>query len=64
MKVWYNKIHESRRSLLETEEEVIHIGRDPANTLVLKSPLVAKRQAIIRNSDGKSKTHRATYHRG
>jgi Flp pilus assembly CpaF family ATPase len=53
MKVWYNKIHESRRSLLETEEEVLHIGRDPANSLVLKSPLVAKRQAIIRRSDGK-----------
>jgi len=53
MKVWYNKIHESRRSLLETEEEVLHVGRDPANTLVLKSPLVAKRQAIIRRSDGK-----------
>ena len=48
MKIWYNKIHESRRALLETEEEVVHIGRDAANLLVLKSPLVAKRQAIVR----------------
>ncbi|HSG72100.1 MAG TPA: FHA domain-containing protein, partial [Planctomycetaceae bacterium] len=53
MKVWYNKIHESRRSLLETDEEAIHIGREPSNTLVLKSPLVAKRQAIIRRQNGK-----------
>lgn len=51
MKIWYNKIHESRRSLLETEETVVHIGRDPSNLLVLKSPLVAKRQAIIRESE-------------
>ncbi|MDC0307776.1 MAG: ATPase, T2SS/T4P/T4SS family [Planctomycetaceae bacterium] len=53
MKIWYNKIHESRRALLETEEEVVHIGRDAANLLVLKSPLVAKRQAIVRYADGK-----------
>jgi pilus assembly protein CpaF len=53
MKVWYNKIHESRRSLLETDEEAIHIGRESSNTLVLKSPLVAKRQAIIRRRNGK-----------
>ena len=53
MKIWYNKIHESRRALLETEEEVVHIGRDAANLLVLKSPLVAKRQAIVRFEEGK-----------
>ncbi len=52
MKIWYNKIHDSRRSLLETDRDVIHVGRDPSNTLVLKSPLVAKRQAIIRRSNG------------
>jgi len=53
MKIWYNKIHESRRAMLETEEQVVHIGREPSNLLVLKSPLVAKRQAIVRVNDGR-----------
>ena len=48
MKVWYNKVHESRRFLVETEDDVIHIGRDPENTVVLKSPLVSKRQSRVR----------------
>jgi Flp pilus assembly CpaF family ATPase/pSer/pThr/pTyr-binding forkhead associated (FHA) protein len=53
MKIWYNKIHDSRRSVLETEDDAIHIGRDEANTVVLKSPLVSKRQAIVRRDNGK-----------
>ncbi len=53
MKVWYNKVHESRRLLVETDDNVIHIGRDPSNTVVLESPLVSKRQAIIRRENGR-----------
>jgi pilus assembly protein CpaF len=48
MKVWYNKVHESKRLQIDTEEAVISIGRDRANVLVLKSPLVSKRQAVVR----------------
>ncbi|MEX0703729.1 MAG: ATPase, T2SS/T4P/T4SS family [Planctomycetales bacterium] len=53
MKIWFNKVHESRRSMLETDAPAIHIGRDPANTIVLKSPLVSKRQAVLRRENGK-----------
>lgn len=52
MKIWYNKVHESRRLVLETEEPVIRLGRDPSNTVVLKSPLVSKHQAVIRRENG------------
>ena len=53
MKIWYNKLHDSRRTLVETEDEAIHIGRDVSNTIVLNSQLVSKRQAIVRRSNGK-----------
>lgn len=52
MKVWYNKVHDSRRLLVETEEDQVHIGRDPVNTIVLKSPLVSKKQAVVRRENG------------
>ncbi len=55
MKIWYNKIHDSRRTLLETEEPVIRIGRDPSNTIVLNSPLVSKRHAVVSRDNGKLK---------
>ncbi len=53
MKIWWNKVHESRRSMLETDEPLIHIGRDEHNTIQLKSPLVSKRQAIVRRENGR-----------
>lgn len=53
MKVWYNKIHDSRRTMVEVNDGVIHIGRDPSNTIVLQSPLVSKRHAIVTNDNGK-----------
>ncbi len=53
MKVWYNKVNESRRSMLEVDEPEITVGRDPGNTLVLQSPLVSRRHAVVRMSDGK-----------
>jgi len=53
MKVWYNKVHDSRRSMVEVDGAEIHIGRDPVNTIVLQSPLVSKRHAIVRYQNGK-----------
>jgi Flp pilus assembly CpaF family ATPase len=52
MKVWYNRIHDSRRMMVEVEAATIHIGRDPGNTIVLQSPLVSKRHAIVTQQDG------------
>ncbi len=53
MKIWYNKVHESRRRMLEVEEDEITIGRDVSNVLVLRSPLVSKKQAVVRRANGK-----------
>ncbi|MBX3442871.1 MAG: Flp pilus assembly complex ATPase component TadA [Planctomyces sp.] len=57
MRLWYNQIHDSRRSLLETEHDLVSIGRDRANTLVLNSPLVSKKQALIRRVEGRLVLH-------
>jgi Flp pilus assembly CpaF family ATPase len=53
MKVWYNKIHDSRRTMVEIAEPVIRIGRDGGNTIVLASPLVSKHHAIVTQQNGK-----------
>jgi pilus assembly protein CpaF len=53
MKVWYNKIHDSRRVMVEVAESSITIGRDAANTIVLQSPLVSKRHAVVTLTNGK-----------
>lgn len=53
MKVWYNKIHDSRRTMVEIADPVIHIGRHSSNTIVLQSPLVSKRHAIVTQQNGK-----------
>ena len=53
MKIWYNKINESRRSMVEVATPEISIGRDPANSVVLSSPLVSRRHAVVRSHDGK-----------
>lgn len=52
MKVWFNKVHDSRRNLIETNDDEILIGRDTGNTVVLKSPLVSKKQAVVRRENG------------
>ncbi|MFN0054421.1 MAG: ATPase, T2SS/T4P/T4SS family [Planctomycetales bacterium] len=52
MKVWYNKVHDSRRTMVEVDSPTIRIGRDPANTIVLASPLVSKRHAIVTQVNG------------
>jgi len=53
MKVWYNKINESRRAMVETSGAEVTIGRDPSNTVVLQSPLVSRHHAVVRLTDGK-----------
>jgi Flp pilus assembly CpaF family ATPase len=53
MKIWYNKIHDSRRSVVELNVPEIRIGRDATNTLVLPSPLVSREHAVVRLVDGK-----------
>lgn len=55
MKIWYNRLHDSRRTLIETASEVIRIGRDAGNTIVLQSPLVSKRHAVVTRENGKLK---------
>ena len=52
MKVWYNKISESRRLMVEVHDAEISVGRDPSNTVVLSSPLVSRRHAVVRSTDG------------
>ena len=52
MKVWYNKVNESRRSVVEVAEAEIRIGRDAANHVVLASPLVSRKHAIVRRAEG------------
>lgn len=59
MKIWFNKINESRRSIFEVDDKDEHgdpvelevtIGRDPSNMLVLESPLVSRRHAVVRRA--------------
>ncbi len=52
MRIWYNRINESRRMMLEVEQNEVTIGRDPANTVVLSSPLVSRHHAIVRLVNG------------
>lgn len=53
MKVWFNKVHDSRRSMIEVNDAQITIGRDASNTIVLQSPLVSKRHAIVTHENDK-----------
>ena len=57
MKVWYNSVHDSRRSMLDVDGDALTIGRDRSNELVLESPLVSKKQAIVRKNNGKLRFH-------
>ena len=48
MKVWFNKINESRRNVVEVSGSQITIGRDASNTVCLQSPLVSRQHAVVR----------------
>ena len=60
MKIWFNKINESRRSIFEVEDKdenglpldvEVTIGRDVDNMLVLESPLVSRFHAVVRRKN-------------
>jgi Flp pilus assembly CpaF family ATPase len=53
MKIWFNKLSESRRSMVEVDDPEVTIGRDPSNRVVLHSPLVSRQHAVVRIADGK-----------
>ena len=48
MKVWFNRISESRRSMLDLTGTEFSIGRDQNNDVVLTSPLVSRQHAVVR----------------
>ncbi len=48
MRIWYNQLHESQRSLLDVPGDEVTIGRERSNALVLASPLVARQQAVLK----------------
>ncbi|MFW6169151.1 MAG: ATPase, T2SS/T4P/T4SS family [Planctomycetota bacterium] len=52
MKIWFNKVNESRRSMVDVEANEVRIGRDPNNGVVLRSPLVSRHHAVVRIDNG------------
>ncbi|HET6880423.1 MAG TPA: ATPase, T2SS/T4P/T4SS family [Pirellulales bacterium] len=48
MKIWFNKVDESRRTLVEATTDEVSIGRDATNQVVLSSPLVSRHHAVVR----------------
>ena len=48
MKIWFNKVDESRRKLVEAATSEVTIGRDAGNQVVLPSPLVSRQHALVR----------------
>jgi Flp pilus assembly CpaF family ATPase len=52
MKIWYNKLNESRRSVVDVDGSEVTIGRDPSNHVVLPSPLVSRHHAVVRLQNG------------
>lgn len=57
MRIWFNQLHESQRSLADLPGEEITIGRDRSNSLVLPSPLIARQQAILRQTGNTAWIH-------
>ena len=55
MKVWFHKVHESRRSFVDVAGDTVTIGRDVGNTLVLKSPLISRRHMVVKLANGELK---------
>jgi pilus assembly protein CpaF len=48
MRIWFNRINESRRSVVEAVGSEIRFGRDADCDVVLKSPLVSRHHATLR----------------
>ena len=55
MKIWFNKLHDSRRSFVEVSSTEVSIGRDATCDVVLPSPLVSRKHAVVRITGDKFK---------
>ncbi len=51
MKVWYNNVLASNRYVAHINGDRLSVGRGPENDIVLDSPFVADRAAVIRRRD-------------
>jgi Flp pilus assembly CpaF family ATPase len=52
MKIWFNKLQDSRRQVVEVAGPEISIGRDATCDVVLASPLVSRQHAVLRLTGG------------
>jgi Flp pilus assembly CpaF family ATPase len=53
MKIWFNQLHDSKRTAVEVAGPEVSIGRDAACDVVLASPLVSRRHVVLRISGGR-----------
>ena len=53
MKIWFNRLHDSKRSAVEVAGPEVTIGRDATCDVVLASPLVSRRHAVLRLNNGR-----------
>jgi Flp pilus assembly CpaF family ATPase len=53
MKIWYNNILDSRRYAAEIVGKRVSIGRATDNDIVLNSPFVAERAAVLQQTDSR-----------
>ena len=51
MRIWFNRVSESRRSMVDIDGAEFRIGRDHDNHIVLPSPLVSRQHAVVRVMD-------------
>ena len=51
MRIWFNRVSESRRSMVDIDGVEFRIGRDHDNHIVLPSPLVSRHHAVVRVMD-------------
>ena len=63
MKIWFNKVNESRRSMVDLDATEVCVGRDAGNDVVLRSPLVSRRHAVIRRVNGDEQLEQAVTNR-
>jgi len=47
MRIWYNRIGDSQGHVFEVQGDRVSIGRNPGNDIVLSSPYVAERAAML-----------------
>jgi pilus assembly protein CpaF len=53
MRIWYNNVIDSNRTLVEVQGNRIRLGRAPHNEIVLDSPYVAEEAAALYRKGGK-----------